>query len=298
MIAKKLFMYLLALIAIVAFIGGIEIYYSLIGYMAFKWPEQFGFQLRLFSWISFIFAVIGVVLLIGLNCLKTKNRLLPKFIRICFLCGMIISFVGIFAIAGIGMFGGMGITKIPMITRAKLNDHVFPLENIRAIAISDDGRIYLSDMKYGRIHVYDNSGRCLYGWFVDAIGIYDIWYENGYIHCYEPKEDCYVIYSLDGKMISRKEVKSFDENIALTKKASNLEAINNVGNKFYVEAPDFEPKVIKINHEGQKEVVIKNPSYLNFCSKPEKIRRFIILFVFFGVNLLFYKSTKTLTSVP
>lgn len=206
--------------------------------------------------------------------------------------GVIIIFAAGLCTLSLIRFDCKGITPIPSIFRNKLKDDIFPLQDIVAIIIADNGQIYLSNMCYGRIEIYDNKGNYLDSWFVETQGKYEIWYEKGLVHIFQWKIDYYDVFDLNGKLVSHEEVESYKAIPQLRTRAGTLEASDKSGNTYHVESENWSPRVIKTTAQGQREVIIATPPYLKFMTKPEKTRYFIIVFIVFAAHFLSVSHKK------
>ena len=72
---------------------------------------------------------------------------------------------------GLWWFGGIGLTRIPLLIRTLFHQSTtqFPLGELSGIAVDAKGNVYLASPAYERIQVYTNQGKFSRGCFVDVL---------------------------------------------------------------------------------------------------------------------------------
>jgi hypothetical protein len=171
---------------------------------------------------------------------------------------------------GVGMFGGLITMNLPKDIRTIIfpTNVIFPLSCIRGIAIDRDSNIYLAISSYGRIQKYNSRGEFVKGWFVKTSGVFDIWVNNDYIHAILARTHKHMVFDLDGKIIEDINITDKKEERSLWEKAERSVDKDPYGNIYLVEHSKWSPKVLKVNPNGVKSVVIRNPFYFHLVRDP------------------------------
>lgn len=166
---------------------------------------------------------------------------------------------------GLWWFGGIGLTRIPLLMRTLFHHSTtqFPLGDLGGIAVDDEGNVYLASIAYERIQVYNSQGEFSKGYFVESGGgLFDIWIEDNHLHAVISRGYRYHVFDLNGKLIRRTKIGSHDEYEKLLKKAAGLEIQDAFGNTYAIQSAERFPKVVKISPNGEQSVLINNPWYL------------------------------------
>jgi hypothetical protein len=172
---------------------------------------------------------------------------------------------------GVGMFGGLISMNLPKGMRTIIfpTNVKFPLGRIGGITINSDSNIYLAISNYSRIQKYNSKGEFVKGWFVNTSGVFGIWVHNGYIHAILARTHKHMVFDLNGKAIEDINITDKQEEHSLWEKAERSVCKDPYGNMYLVGHSKWSPIVMKINPNGEKSVVIRNPFYFRLVRDPQ-----------------------------
>ncbi|MDO8683466.1 MAG: hypothetical protein Q7N50_08295 [Armatimonadota bacterium] len=142
---------------------------------------------------------------------------------------------------------GIGVLNIP-------NNVELALADVQSIVADSHGHIYCDSAMYGRIQVYDASGKFLWAW--------DYPYKHSSItidkkdrlHVFSGKE---FVLSQDGRLLKeRPSIKEYDY-------SSDYSSYRDMrGNVYKLHTPTLYPRVIKTDPSGREKTVVSVPFYL------------------------------------
>lgn len=147
----------------------------------------------------------------------------------------------------------------------------FPLSIINSIAVDDEGRIYCGLGFYSRVQVYNQNGKFLMSWHVDAYeGGFDIKIdEKDYllVETYRGKRRYH--FSLNGTLMKTEVLEEIGhERIR--------EVTDPFGNFYSIKCSFLGPSIVK-KTKGSTELIIRTPWYLWFLQFPFPLIFFAIL---------------------
>lgn len=143
-----------------------------------------------------------------------------------------------------------------------------PPGTIGDIELDRQGRIYLALQMYGRVQVYDNSGRFLYGWQVDtAGGTMKMEIRRGTrVNVVAHRVDRQYVYSLAGELLDEKEVdgdyvRRFGDDTPLEEEGPG-------GSRYRVRWRTFYPYVTKTSDGKDAVNILSTPFWLWLMMAP------------------------------
>ena len=142
----------------------------------------------------------------------------------------------------------------------------FPLSYLESIAIDESGNVYCLSGFYNRIQVFDNEGTFLKGWFVDLPGggrrIRSE--KDGEISLFSENNRTKMVYENNGLLLSKSKFES--EEFKLLYPENSGPRKDALGNSHQIESPFFWIKVTRTSSEGNRDVVVKDPTGLWFVT--------------------------------
>ncbi len=186
---------------------------------------------------------------------------------------------------GIGMFSGLITMNLPNTLRTIIfpNNVQFPLSRIGGITVDSDSNIYLALSHYSRIQKYNSKGEFIRGWFVNTSGVFGIWAHNSYIHAILARTHKHAVFDLDGSAIEYIDVTDINEELSLWEKAEKNVGKDPYGNMYLVEYSKWSQIVMKINPNGEKSLVIRNPFYFRLVYDPQPSWYLMMIGLFMSV---------------
>lgn len=142
-----------------------------------------------------------------------------------------------------------------------LQDFCFPLSTVEDVAVDRDGQVYVALAYYGRIQIYDKSGKFIRGIFVDAHGgafclNFD---KEGHIEITTAKGQKEITMDRNGKILKIADVSSLNLRLCFERAENGWEAHD--GQKYFLHDGYFSPSIIKSNG-AVEHTLIDTPFFL------------------------------------
>lgn len=164
----------------------------------------------------------------------------------------------------------------------------FPLSVVNGIAVDKEGRIYFGLGFYSRIQVYDQKGKFLKSWYIDASQggfVIDISKED-YLLVETYRNNKKYHYTVDGRLLKAETIEEVDI-------GRNNQIYDRFGNEYQIKRDIIGPNVIKKSGNSVK-FTIRTPWYLWFMQFPfPSFALGIIGILLFGYFLFFVPIHKT-----
>jgi hypothetical protein len=249
------------LIGVLALLVFVEVGATICGLSMLYLPRFTGFLVLICLTVPFTVVVLTPLLLV----VQVIWPFLKKVNEQIWLTAILLS--GLLAVVSVflGFFDTSGPIGIQGSIRSRLlsADAQFPISNPSGFAVDRQGRVYLALPAYSRIQVYDSNGHFLKSWFViTAGGVFDIWIEEDLLHAVTARPNSHDVFNLDGQLLTRTHIASFNEDDRLSKKAGGLKELNISGNTYSIRSPRWSPKVLKTAVDGHQVTAIQDPLHL------------------------------------
>ena len=149
----------------------------------------------------------------------------------------------------------------------------FPLSEIDWIGVDEKGPVYCLSLVYSRLQVFDSKGKFLKGWFVRTpAGAYRVSLSKDGNVVIGKDGRAYYIYDQFGNHKPLNEKYGKNLTTVLSTKSTD-----NQGNIYELKSALFRPRIVKIDKNGCKFTLIKDPFGLWFHTIPFPFIVFIIL---------------------
>jgi len=251
----------------------IETYSDVIGLIMLHLPRLTAFVVLICTVAPAVVILLTPVLLVIELASKGRQRI-KRVNAGLWITALILSLLLWIINFGLWWFGGIGLTRIPLLMRTLFHRSTtqFPLGELSGIEVDSKGNVYLASPDYERIQVYTNQGKFSRGCFVESGGgLFDIWIEDNQLHAVISRGWRHHVFDLNGKLLKRIEIASQEEHKRLFEKAGGLKTQDALGNTYTIQNEERFPKVVKISPDGEQSLLIKNPLYLRLLQKPQPV---------------------------
>lgn len=137
----------------------------------------------------------------------------------------------------------------------------FPLSEVADVVADQNGKIIVVLSVYGRLQVYDVSGRFLYGRYVPVGGAFRLFFDQqGRLNVVSARSNKILTYDAQGRIVKRE--KDLKGKIFQKQTERTLTFTDSKGNHYSVRHPHWNPEIIRKDKTGRQTLSISTPWYL------------------------------------